>query len=47
MADAVCQRLAQLRTGFEEHPYGLADEDGAGPVAVPQVMQPRPNLGVS
>src|SRR6266536_4290205 len=30
--------------GLEQHANGLADEDRAGPVAVPQVMQPRAYL---
>jgi len=40
VANAVGERSAQLRPGFEQHADGLADLDRAGPVALAQVVQP-------
>jgi hypothetical protein len=38
VADAVGERAAQLRPGFEQHADGLADLDRAGPVTLAQVV---------
>jgi hypothetical protein len=38
-------RAAQLRADLQQNSDGLADQDRAIPLAVPQVMQPRPDLG--
>jgi hypothetical protein len=45
MADPVSKRAAQLRPCLEQHSDGLADQDRAGPVTVPQIMQPRSHFG--
>ena len=46
MSDTVGQWAAQLRSGLHQHANGLANQDRAGPVPVPQIMQPRPASGV-
>jgi hypothetical protein len=38
VADAVGERAAQLRPGFEQHADGLADLDRTGPVMLAQVV---------
>jgi hypothetical protein len=42
--DAVGERAAQLRRGFDQHAYGLADLYRAGPVTPTQAVQPCPDL---
>jgi len=44
VVDAVGERAAQLRPGFEQHADGLADLDRAGPVPLAQVVKPYPDL---
>jgi len=44
VADAVGERAAQFRPGFQQQADGLPDLDRAGPVPFAQVMQPRPDF---
>ena len=44
VVNAVGQRAAQLRPGFDQHADGLADLYRAGPVMLAQIMQPLPDL---
>jgi hypothetical protein len=42
VVDAVGERAAQLRPGFQQHADGLSDVDRADPVMPAQVVQPCP-----